>query len=222
MSKLSLVSVPIGNIKDITIRAKETLLAADVIVCEDTRQTGKLLGLLGIPSKKLVSYRDQNHEYAYKQIEGLLNQGLKLSLVSDRGTPLISDPGYKLVRDLLANGFEVDAIPGVSALVTALTLSGLPTDRFIFFGFLSKKESKLKEAVEVAISSRSTFIIYESPFRINKTISIIAKYWPELQLCIARELTKLHEEVIRASAADLVKLNRKYQGEIVLIGNNQI
>lgn len=203
--KLYIVSTPIGNMSDITLRAIEVLKSADYIVAEDTREAGKLLMLLNLPKKQLISYRDQIHDRALPGITKLLNNGQNIALISDRGTPLISDPGFKLVRDLKANGYNIEVVPGPSAVLAALTLSGLPTDRFAFLGFLPRSAGKQKKILSEYAEIPVTLILFESPFRLLKTLESVKKVFEEVQVAAINELTKIHEKVISGNISVVIE-----------------
>ncbi|PIU02194.1 16S rRNA (cytidine(1402)-2'-O)-methyltransferase [Candidatus Shapirobacteria bacterium CG09_land_8_20_14_0_10_49_15] len=196
MSKLYLVSTPIGNLADMTARAKLVLSAVDIIACEDTRRTGLLLQRLGLPKKSLRSFFEANEQGRMAEIIGELKAGQEVALVSNAGTPTISDPGYKLVRACVAQQIPVVPVPGASAALTALVASGLPTDRFLFVGFLPKKPGKREKKLR-QLPVKTTIIIYESPFRFLKTLSQMQAIFGEIEVVIGRELTKLHEEIRR-------------------------
>lgn len=214
-----LVSVPIGNLDDITIRAKKILEAVDVIISEDTRQTGQLLSLLNLPKKQLYSYREQNHDRVFPEVVTLVKSGKSVALVADRGTPTISDPGFKLVRDLYTQGISVTPVPGVSSVITALTISGLPTDRFTFLGFLSRKTTEQKKLISKFIDLNTTIVFFESPFRLFKTLKNIRELLKGKTVSLAHELTKMHESVVRGNVDDvLVYLKEnKIKGEWVVL-----
>jgi 16S rRNA (cytidine1402-2'-O)-methyltransferase len=203
---LHLVATPIGNLRDITIRALETLAAADVIACEDTRITRRLLDHYGIVTP-LTPYHEHNAEAARPKLLGRLASGETVALVSDAGTPLVSDPGFKLVRAAREAGHPVIAAPGPSALLAALTSSGLPTDRFFFEGFLSAKDGQRKTRIAELARIPATLILYESGPRIARTLAALAEGLGARQAAVCRELTKLHEEVRRG---DLSLLARQY------------
>jgi 16S rRNA (cytidine1402-2'-O)-methyltransferase len=217
---LFLVSVPIGNLKDITLRAIETLKQTDVLIAEDTRQAGKLLLLLGIEHKNMLSYRDQNHEQMLPRISEILASGKSAALISDRGTPTISDPGYKLVRDLMQQGFNIIPIPGPVAAIAALTASGLPTDKFSFLGFLPKSSGKQAELLEKFGKLSATFIIYESPFRVIKLLETIRKVLGEIPVSAIHELTKVNETVVTGKVSEVLEKlkTQKPKGEWVVLG----
>lgn len=216
---LYVVATPIGNLGDITLRAVETLKAVDFIVAENPAHTGKLLEHFKIAKKPYVQLADFNEERSVtKIIERLKNENG--CLVSDAGTPGISDPGFKLVRACRETGIEVVSIPGPSALAAALSVSGLPTDKFLFVGFLAKTEPKVIRALEEAKSVETTLVAYESPQRIVKTMEFIAKTFPSARVVISRELTKLHEEYISGTAEEVREILGKkvsIKGEIVLL-----
>lgn len=216
---LYIVPTPLGNLGDITQRAKETLEACDFIIAENPATTHKLLRLLKLPKKPIVQFADHNEQMVLDNyIERLKNE--VACLVSDAGTPGVSDPGFRLVRAARANKIEVAALPGSSAAITALSASGLPTDRFIFVGFLPKTEFKVVELVNLAKTSEATLIAYESPQRITKTVEYISKNFPEVHTVIARELTKLHEEYTSGTSQeilDMLKQKPNIKGEITLL-----
>jgi 16S rRNA (cytidine1402-2'-O)-methyltransferase len=216
---LTLVSTPIGNLGDITIRALEILRDADAILAEDTRRTRKLLAHHGIPSKRMISYHDHNKERVTPGIVERLVAGDRLALVTDAGTPGVSDPGFYVVRAALAAGVEVTAAPGANALLPALVLSGFPTDAFIFDGFPPRKKGELGKVIDALSGERRTVVYYVSPHQLLKVLGAFADRLPERQLAVARELTKLHEEVVRGRARELLDryMGRKIRGEIVLV-----
>jgi 16S rRNA (cytidine1402-2'-O)-methyltransferase len=217
-SVLYIVSTPIGNLEDITIRAVRILTDVDVILSEDTRETTKLLDKLNI-KKSQISYRDQNHHKVLPTIIDMLNKGNSLALVSDSGTPLISDPGYKLVSEVLKMGFKVESIPGPVALISALVISGFPTDKFSFLGFLPKKEGQRKRILEEYKEHETTLIIYESPFRILKLLSEIRATLGNRRVCLMSELTKMHEQRICDNSENLIKMldGKVLKGEYVVL-----
>lgn len=217
--RLSVVSTPIGNRDDITLRAIETLKTSDVILAEDTRETGRLLNLLGIPKKKLISYREQNHDRVYSNVLRHIKIGQMVALVSDRGTPGISDPGYRLVRALQDDGVEIVSVPGPSALTAAVSISGLSTGRITFLGFLPRSSRKQRKILQQASELTSTIVIYESPLRVGKLLKLLAEEFPQAEVSLAHELTKKHEEVIRGNIHEISEaLNgKKLKGEWVVM-----
>ena len=215
-STLYIVSTPIGNMQDITFRALDIIKNADYIISEDTRETQKLLNYFQI-SKNQISYRDENHYKVLPKILDLLSSGCSLALVTDRGTPLISDPGFKLVKEVIKNGYKVDSIPGPSSVITALTLSGLPTDRFIFLGFLPKSEKQRKDTFEKYGNLDSTLIFFESPNRISKFLEEAKSVLGNRNVCVAKELTKVNQEVYRFNLQDLESQKIDLRGEFVVL-----
>lgn len=224
MAKLLLISTPIGNLKDITLRAIEALEAVSVIACEDTRRTGLLLKKLEIKnSPQLFSYFEHNEEEKIEKIIGFLKAGTDVALVSDSGTPLISDPGYKLVRKCKQEKIVVETIPGVCAAISALTGSGMPTDKFLFLGFLPQKKIKreriLKALKKTGEDLNLTVIIYESPYKLLKTLKDLKLSFGNIDVALARELTKIHEETRREKIDSLIEnySKKKPKGEFVLL-----
>ena len=210
MGTLYIVATPIGNLKDITYRAIEILGSVDYILCEDTRITGKLLSHYGI-KKRLVSFNEFNENFKSDSTINDLSVGKSIALLSDAGSPLISDPGYKLVRECISKGIKVEAIPGPSAAISALTVSGLPPDKFLFLGYLSKKQGKRKETLRSLFTIlpsmkdkelRSTVIIYESPYRLVTTLQDLQEIFGDIDIVVCRELTKMHEEVRREKVSE--------------------
>jgi 16S rRNA (cytidine1402-2'-O)-methyltransferase len=201
---LHLVATPIGNLRDITIRALETLAAADLIACEDTRVTRRLLDHYGI-STPLTPYHEHNATAARPKLMARLGEGGAIALVSDAGTPLVSDPGFKLVREAREAGYPVVAVPGPSAALTALTGSGLPTDRFFFEGFLPAKAGQRKARIAELAGVAATLILYESGPRVAQSLQALADGLGARQAAVCRELTKLHEEVRRGDLAALAQ-----------------
>ncbi len=219
MNFLYVVPTPIGNLEDITLRAVRILKEADVIVCEDTRQTVKLLSHLKI-SKPLISFYTQNQLKRIPQIISMLKDGKNIALVSDCGTPAVSDPGYYLIKEALENNINVVPLPGACALITALVGSGLSTDSFVFLGFLRKKTGKMKKELETAKQQKKTIIFYESPHRILKTLDVCREVFGEkTKIVLARELTKKFEEFIRGTISEVIDnlQNRQILGEFVVL-----
>lgn len=199
---LHIVATPIGNAADITLRALDTLRRADAIACEDTRVTAKLLAIHGI-DRPLVPYHEHNAQRMRPVLIGRIQAGEAVALVSDAGTPLVSDPGYKLVRDLHEAGLPVHALPGPSAPLTALVLSGLPTDRFLFAGFLPSKGAARRTAIGELKGVAATLILFESAQRLPDTLADLAELLGGREAAVARELTKLYEEVRRGPLPEL-------------------
>ena len=218
LGNLFVVATPIGNLKDITLRAIETLKEVNYIACEDTRRTRKLLSHFEIKGKKLISYFEQKERVEAKKILKLLKDGNDVALVSDAGTPCISDPGYVLVKLARENGVKVIPVPGPSAVIAALSASGFPTDKFIFMGFLPRKRGKLLETIGKIADLNVTAVAYESPHRIRTTLETIESEFPEIEIGIYREITKVNEEFLKGNAAELLKnIKGKEKGEFVLI-----
>jgi len=219
MGKLYVVSTPIGNLKDITLRALEVLQSVNFIACEDTRRTSILLNHYKIEGKKLLSYYEPKESVQVPKIVKLLEKE-DVALVTDAGTPSISDPGYKLIRACIEKGIPVEVIPGPSAVISALVGSGLPTDRFTFVGFLPKK-GLTNFLEELKAYKDSTIIAFESPNRLIKTLENIKEvYGDNTTVCVARELTKVHEEYIRGRVVEVLnELSRRgeIKGEIVIL-----
>jgi len=218
MSKLFLVPTPIGNLKDITFRAVEVLRSCDLILAEDTRKTGFLLKHLGINKAVKSHHKFNEHKELVPLISQLLS-GTSIALVSDAGTPGISDPGFLLVRECLNNQIPVECLPGPTALIPALVNSGLPSERFCFEGFLPVKKGRIKRREGLRDESR-TMIFYESPFRLVKTLEQLAKIFGLERICsVSRELSKIHEENKRGTLSELAEYFRAHtvKGEIVIV-----
>lgn len=219
---LFIVSTPIGNLKDITLRALETLKEVDYIAAEDTRHTKILLDAYEI-SKPLISFFEHNQNYKTKDIITKLKEGKKIALVSDAGTPGISDPGYPLIQAALAEGIKIEVIPGVCAAIMALTASGLPAHRFMFEGFLPVKSGARRKVLESLKDFEGTAIFYESPHRIEKTLKDIEEVLENATVVCARELTKMFEEVKQGTAKELQEHFIKHppKGEFVVLINSK-
>jgi len=215
---LYLVATPIGTLRDITLRALDVLAAADLIACEDTRVTGRLLRLLGIDGR-LTPYHDHNAEAARPALLARLAEGAVVALVSDAGTPLVSDPGYRLVRDCVAAGHPVTTVPGPSAALAALQLSALPSDRFMFAGFLPGRAAARRTALAELAAVPATLIFFEAPHRAGEALADMAQVLGEREAALARELTKLHEEVARGRLAELADRFAAVapRGEVVIV-----
>ncbi|MCX7879779.1 MAG: 16S rRNA (cytidine(1402)-2'-O)-methyltransferase [Ignavibacteria bacterium] len=217
---LYLVPTPIGNIRDITLRALDVLKQVDIIACEDTRTTSHLLKLLELPSKELISYYDSIETKKAKIIIEKLKLGNSVALISDAGTPLISDPGYRLLTACISEGIKVIPLPGPSALLTALIASGLPTHSFKFFGYPPKKKN-YKKFIEQFSNEEVTSIAFVSPHQIKKFVTDLANFVEKnRKVCVARELTKLHEEFFRGSfeeMLDFIQKKEDIKGEIVFL-----
>lgn len=237
MGTLYIVPTPIGNLKDITLRAIQVLNETDVIACEDTRKTGLLLQQVrpairsairsDLPSKRprLLSYYEQNELQRIPQIIELLKEGKNVALVSNAGTPTISDPGFKLVREAIRGGIPVVSLPGPSAILTALTASGLPTDKFLFLGYLPKKEGHRKKLLRdltlLQHRIKVTVIFFEAPHRLFKTLQELKEIFADIEIVICRELTKIHEEIRREKISKAIRYFEqvKPKGELTLLLN---
>ena len=218
---LYIVSTPIGNLEDITLRALKILNAVDVIACEDTRHSLKLLNHYEI-KKRLVAYHSYNEKNSSFGLVQLLEQGNAVAVISDCGTPCISDPGAVAVKACIEAGFPVVAVPGATALIPALVVSGMRTDTFHFFGFLSCKGGKRKHELEAMQNLDGTLVLYESTHRIFKLLADIADVFPERQVCVCKEISKINEKAYRGTAIEVQKdmEQDKHAGEfVVLIAN---
>ncbi len=218
---LRIVSTPIGNLSDITYRAIDILKGSHIIAAEDTRVSRKLLNHYDIETK-MISYFEHNKFSRIKQIMATLSNGMDVAVISDAGTPAISDPSYKLIREAISIGAKIESIPGASAVLAALVSSGLPTDRFIFEGFLPPKKGR-KKRIENIANENATIIIYESKNRLQRTIKQLLDMLGDRPAVICRELTKLHEQFIRGTLSSLLSrvVGQTLKGEIVLlIGKN--
>jgi 16S rRNA (cytidine1402-2'-O)-methyltransferase len=213
--RLVVCPTPIGNLEDVTLRVLSALREADVVACEDTRRTRVLLDRYGVTAK-LVSYHEHNEQSRASELVARMREGAVVALVSDAGMPLVSDPGYVLVRGCVAAGLPVEVLPGPSAAITALVASGLPADRWHFEGFLPRKKGELRE---VLAHPDGTLVAFESPRRLPGTLALLAELDPERELAVCRELTKAYEEIVRGSAAELAAryADKPPKGEIVLV-----
>ena len=220
---LYIVSLPVGCLSDISFRALHMLSNSDYVAGEDTRNVKSLFRLLKISKsmRDIISYHDHSSSNTRKKIIELIKEGKSVALVSDAGTPLISDPGYKLVRNAIEEDLEVFSVPGPSSVIAALTVSGLPTDTFSFLGFLPHTKAKKKKLLETYLKLESSLIIFESGKRLQKTLDLLAETCrPSTEICICRELTKLNEEITRFTVeegAKVIKKMRSSKGEFVII-----
>ena len=222
--KLTIISLPIGNLKDITIRALEELQSSDLIFCEDKRITIKLLNHYNIKNK-LMSYNEHSDRGTREFIVNQIDKGKSISLVSDAGTPLISDPGYKLIKELKKKNLTVTSCPGPSSPITAITLAGLPTDKFFFSGFLPVKSKARKDYLLKIKNIESTIIFLESPNRIVKSLETILEIFGDRNISICRELTKKFEEVITLKVSEAIKnlsSRNNIKGEIVIVIEGEV
>ncbi len=222
-ASLYLIPTPIGNLDDITVRALKTLETVDFILCEDTRETGKLLSKYNI-KKKLVSCHEFNEEKIKSNVVDELRCGKNIGLVTDQGTPIISDPGYIIAREVINNGLNVISLPGATAFVPALTSSGISPSPFIFYGFLNAKNSKQKSELESLKNLKYTMIFYESVHRIKDTLKNMLDVFGDRNISINREISKIHEEICRGKISELIDLVEDMKGEFVIIveGNTNI
>tara|TARA_B000000609_G_C24133682_1_gene326957 strand:+ start:475 stop:1167 length:693 start_codon:yes stop_codon:yes gene_type:complete len=215
--QLFVVGTPIGNLEDITLRAISTLQNVDMVLAEDTRNSKKLLDAHNIDTK-MISYHEHSSEKDIKRIIDLLLEGKDLALISDAGTPTISDPGYGLIRDCIKNNIIITPIPGASAITAAMSIAGLPSDSFTFVGFLPQKKGRMKK-IEQLKNIDNTIMLFESPFRLEKTLNQLMDTLGNRSVVVGRELTKLYEEVIRGNLDEVIKYfsKSKVKGEIVIM-----
>jgi 16S rRNA (cytidine1402-2'-O)-methyltransferase len=215
VGRLAVCPTPIGNMKDVTLRVLDTLRGADVVACEDTRRARLLLHHHDVQAP-LVSLHEHNERARTRELAARVRGGEVVALLSDAGTPVVSDPGFALVRACLQEGLEVEVLPGASAVTTALVASGLPAERFCFVGFLPRKRAALQDLISANLD---TLVAFESPLRTPATLALLAELDPERPAAVCRELTKLHEEVRRGSAAQLAEhySGAKVRGEVVLV-----
>lgn len=219
---LYLIPTPIGNLDDITLRAIHVLKEVEVVFSEDTRVTALLLNHLNI-KKKLISNHEYNERENKDKLLEYLKNGYSVGLVSDRGTPVISDPGYELAQVAIENNYNVVSLPGATALIPALTVSGIEPMPFLYYGFLNSKESKRKKELENLKNIKYTMIFYEAPHRINKTLEEMLKILGNRKISISREITKKFEEVYRGTIQDVIEETKEIKGEIVIVvsGNKE-
>lgn len=213
---LFLVPTPIGNLKEVSQRTREILNEVDVISCEDTRNSGNLLKLLGI-QKPLVSHHEHNQKISIPVITGLLEEGKKVAVISDAGYPLISDPGACLVRTVLEKGFAVIPLSGPNAALDALVASGLDTRHYLYYGFLDAKAPKRKQELEELKTFPWTLIFYEAPHRIEAMLKSLLEVFGDRRICLARELTKIHEEFLRGTISEVLEVVSTLKGEMVVV-----
>lgn len=233
MNQINFVGAPIGNLEDISIRALRTILESDVVFAEDTRVYSKLKGLLIEKYKEIIvslkierveqqvlSYREQNHDKAWMQILSAINEEKSIAIVSDAGMPAISDPGYLLLKAMHENNLEYDVIPGPTAFTSGLLLSGFPTDRFVFLGFPPRKKGKFKKLIEPYLKEEITIVLYESPFRVKKTLEILEDEYSDIQVSAVAEITKKFQNTHTGTPTELLKLlPEELKGEWVLVIN---
>lgn len=215
---LFLVPTPIGNMGDMTPRAVECLESSEMIACEDTRISGRMLSGLGI-KKKLISYHDFNEQSRLPQLLEVLNSGGNISVITDAGSPGLSDPAYRIIVAAIENGIRISPLPGPNALIPALTGSGLPLDRFFFEGFLPNKGAARRNRLDKLKELEHTLVFYESPHRIEKTIADALEVFGDRKACLAREISKIYEEFIRGTLSELheTAVKRNLKGEMVLV-----
>lgn len=221
---LYVVPTPIGNMEDITIRGLNILENSDIIFSEDTRETGKLLSYFNISGAKLISSHKFNENNNTDKVISYLKDGKKVSVVSDRGTPCISDPGYSLVKEVSSKGYNVVCLPGATAFVPAMVMSGFNTDRFLFYGFLNSKTSKRKKELKALKNITYPIIFYEAPHRVFDTLSDIKEIFGNREISLSREISKKFEEIIRDNIDNTLKIVNDLKGEMVIVvnGNNDI
>lgn len=220
---LYLIPTPIGNMDDITIRALNTLKEVELVLSEDTRVTGLLMKHFDI-KKRLVANHEHNEEKNKNLVKNLLEEGKSIGLVSDRGTPVISDPGFEIAKYVIELGYNVIPLPGATALIPALISSGLDPMPFTFYGFLNSKESKRKKELELLKKVNHTMIFYEAPHRITDTLNNILEVFGNRKMCLAREISKKYEEIYRGTILDVIKETENIKGEIVFLveGNKEV
>lgn len=213
---LYLIPTPVGNMEDITLRSINTLKMVDILLCEDTRVTSELLHKLDI-KKKLIHSDDHNEDSLKEMVLSKLKEGLNIGLVTDRGTPIISDPGYKIVEFVSRNGFNVISLPGPTAFVPALTMSGINPAPFLFYGFLNSKESKRIKELESLKKLPYTIILYEAPHRINDMLKSLLLIFGDRKIVLCREISKKYEEAIRGTISEVLEITDTLKGEMVVV-----
>lgn len=213
---LYLIPTPVGNMEDITLRSINTLKMVDLLLCEDTRVTADLLHKLDI-KKKLIHSDDHNENSLKEMVLSKLQEGLNIGLVTDRGTPIISDPGYKIVEFVSKNGFNIISLPGPTAFVPALTMSGISPAPFVFYGFLNSKESRRIKELESLKKLPYTIILYEAPHRISDMLNSLLKVFGNRKIALCREISKKYEEVIRGTVEEVIKVADSLKGEMVVV-----
>ncbi len=220
---LYLIPTPIGNLDDITYRSLKVLESVDLLLCEDTRETQKLLNHFGI-NKKVMACHEFNEEKIKDNIISLLKEGNNLGLVTDQGTPIISDPGYIVSKEVINAGYNVISLPGATAFVPALTMSGIEPSPFMFYGFLNAKNSKQKEELRSLSNYKYTLIFYEAPHRLKETLTNMLEIFGDRKIALCRELSKVHEEVIRDTISNIIDICSTLKGEFVIIveGNKEV
>lgn len=220
---LYIVATPIGNLKDITVRAIEILKKVDFVIAEDTRRTGILLKHYNLPKKRFISFYKDNEKRRIESIIAKLKQGAEVALVSNAGTPCISDPGDRLIKRCLEENIKVTSLPGASAVTNALVLSGFPASSYLFLGFLPKKKTVRERKLKEVRVLNTTLVIFESPYRLLKLLSELKESLGEKNCAVIREMTKLYEEVRRDKITSLIEYfsNKKVKGEITVVVDNR-
>lgn len=217
---LYIVATPIGNLNDLSPRAKEVLTEADIIAAEDTRVAKKLFTLLGIPTRKTyITYEDHSEQERFQEIIDFIVAGKMVALISDAGSPLISDPGFKLVRECRRQGIKVTTLPGACAVICALQLSGLPTNRFMFAGFIPNRDKARCDLFTELKNINTTLVLYETALRLEKTLTVLEQVMPHREIAVVREISKLYEECIFGSISEVRQrlMQNPVKGEIVLV-----